>query len=547
MSNPNESGVSSALQGLPPLSSLIKPEQVSKLTHFDERSKAGCLQLVSNLWEKIQNRSQDSPEYQQAYRKLFEVSNSIKMGMKKFQAEQAAQAAQVAQASQAAHVSQSAQASQTATGGQSAQTSHGAQSALPNGSRPASQGQQVPQAGTQPPVTEQFSHRVIQIVQNQNIIVPPNISQQGQEACQGWLRDAKLRFAQNWQRHENSKAKLVELAKIADTRRKEGKTFTQEEVQNLNNRKNQLQRSIHEAEDYLNKFRAQQLAFKAGNAGPSNNDISRDQAALTQVGVSNQSTQQHADHQGQPHTVSSALDAARGQTSSGNRSVMSPQNFSQQGGQPKLNQVSNSQNQGNQSQQSNSHTNVAISNSSESVPRQPAQQSNQNQTPQSATSQGPHPLSHRAAMAQTAQIYSQPNYQQSTPQPSTHAHPQMGNREHIGNRDSQNPNNAKFAIPKDLKVPQPSPVQMGPARPTLSGGPNSGGPGSLGQPAIQKHPGYVLEGEGERVLSKKKLEELVRQVTGGIGGESDEGETLSAEVEEVQTLPRVTSINNNFC
>ena len=74
---------------------------------------------------------------------------------------------------------------------------------------------------------------------------------------------------------------------------------------------------------------------------------------------------------------------------------------------------------------------------------------------------------------------------------------------------------------------------MGPARPTLSGGPNNGATTSLSQPAIQRHPGYVLEGEGERVLSKKKLEELVRQVTGG-GVEGEEGETLSAEVEEVR-------------
>jgi transcription initiation factor TFIID subunit 12 len=57
----------------------------------------------------------------------------------------------------------------------------------------------------------------------------------------------------------------------------------------------------------------------------------------------------------------------------------------------------------------------------------------------------------------------------------------------------------------------------------------------MGQPAIQRHPGYVLEGEGERVLSKKKLEELVRQVTGGTGGEGDEGESLTAEVEEVSS------------
>jgi transcription initiation factor TFIID subunit 12 len=85
-------------------------------------------------------------------------------------------------------------------------------------------------------------------------------------------------------------------------------------------------------------------------------------------------------------------------------------------------------------------------------------------------------------------------------------------------------------IPKNLTIPLPTPVSMGPARPTLAGGP-SGTNNVMGQPALSRQPGYTLEGEGERVLSKKKLDELVRQVTGG--GEGREGEGLSAEVEEV--------------
>lgn len=68
---------------------------------------------------------------------------------------------------------------------------------------------------------------------------------------------------------------------------------------------------------------------------------------------------------------------------------------------------------------------------------------------------------------------------------------------------------------------------MAPARPTLSGGPSHGAMGMMGQPAIQKHPGYVLEGEGQRVLSKKMLDILVRQVTGG-----GEGEGLTPDAEE---------------
>ena len=80
--------------------------------------------------------------------------------------------------------------------------------------------------------------------------------------------------------------------------------------------------------------------------------------------------------------------------------------------------------------------------------------------------------------------------------------------------------------------PPPEPVPMPPARPTLSGGPSHGAMGMMGQPAIQKHPGYVLEGEGQRVLSKKMLDILVRQVTGGGSGEG-----LTPDAEEVPPLP----------
>lgn len=49
----------------------------------------------------------------------------------------------------------------------------------------------------------------------------------------------------------------------------------------------------------------------------------------------------------------------------------------------------------------------------------------------------------------------------------------------------------------------------------------------MGQPAIQQAPAYSLHGAGDRVLDKKKLDELVRQVCGG------SGEGLHPEVAEV--------------
>ncbi|KAF2213638.1 hypothetical protein CERZMDRAFT_39454 [Cercospora zeae-maydis SCOH1-5] len=55
------------------------------------------------------------------------------------------------------------------------------------------------------------------------------------------------------------------------------------------------------------------------------------------------------------------------------------------------------------------------------------------------------------------------------------------------------------------------------------------------QPGIQRPPPFTLEGEGDRVLSKRKLDELVRQVTGAAPAVSDSesSNVLSPEVEEV--------------
>lgn len=55
------------------------------------------------------------------------------------------------------------------------------------------------------------------------------------------------------------------------------------------------------------------------------------------------------------------------------------------------------------------------------------------------------------------------------------------------------------------------------------------------QPGIQRPPPFTLEGEGDRVLSKRKLDELVRQVTGAApaASDSESSNVLTPEVEEV--------------
>ncbi|KAK0721527.1 hypothetical protein B0T21DRAFT_351473 [Apiosordaria backusii] len=98
-------------------------------------------------------------------------------------------------------------------------------------------------------------------------------------------------------------------------------------------------------------------------------------------------------------------------------------------------------------------------------------------------------------------------------------------------------NASKFAIPKtlhDQAAQMPKPAShiggIGSGRPTLSGGGGTAG-GVLNQPVLPKTPAYQIEGEGERILNKKKLDELVRQVCGGTA-EGQDGNMLTPDVEE---------------
>ena len=56
----------------------------------------------------------------------------------------------------------------------------------------------------------------------------------------------------------------------------------------------------------------------------------------------------------------------------------------------------------------------------------------------------------------------------------------------------------------------------------------------MGQPGIQRAAQFTLEGEGDRVLSKSKLHELVRQVTRSTadGSSTDSTSGLAPDVEE---------------
>lgn len=512
----NNSTSSQAPQGSQPhpLQGLIKPEQVSKLPNLSDQQKVAYTQGITKLWETLQKKNPDTQEYQQALKKLTDVSAQIKLSVRKWHQEQQGQGPQGAQ--QNGGVRPTNQGPHVQSGG------------------PGHQMPQVQQARSQAPTNEQFSSKVLQAVQNIQIIVPPQFQAQGQEKAQVYLREAKTKYAQSLQKIEVAGSKLQEIQNHAEQRQNQGKNFTPDEAQSITQMKAKYQQQSNEAREFLTKFKNQQEMLRIQqnqNAGNLNGiqgpamiaDSVTHTVQQTPGGAAAQTSQQQtgSDQQNQPQNANPALEAARIQAQMAARPSISPSNNAQ----PPIRQQPPSQAQipplGNPGQQSIAHPPPHI-NTSVGPPQQT--QSPQSMQPTSTPLGPPHPLTHQDAVAQAARTYSQPSLQQTTPQSSSHGHPQMGGR------DIQN-NNVKMPIPKNLNVPQPQQVPMGPARPSLSGGPSTGAMAPMGQPAIQKHPAYVLEGEGERVLSKKKLEELVRQVTGG--GESEEGEGLTAEVEEV--------------
>ncbi|KAL8746396.1 MAG: hypothetical protein Q9190_001570 [Brigantiaea leucoxantha] len=486
--------------GLPPLGTLVKPEQIPKLVSLAEDKKPTFLQGVTKLWEMIRSNPPDSPDYKTAYTKLHDVSEGLKKTMNQARAAQ-------------------------------------------NGSKPVGQGSpgqpdprmagpKIPQAPGQLQGPEQLSQKVIEAVGKLVFVVPPEQAEQGHQHASNWLREAKSRYAIQLSRYETAQNKLAELNSLHA--KSESSSWN---PQRLNTFVAKYELMARDARDYLQKFKQQQDTIKmmqkqASTTGASQSDAPRDQnlpATATDrpqsiLDPQNPQPNTVSDHQGQPHTVSSALDAARNHANSVSRP--SPNVVNTGSGPGIINHSTASQISESSGQPQNSHSHPNTNSSAG-----PSQQNNSPQVPnpQNTISQGPHPLSHRAAInqaAQAAQSYPQPTYPNSTSQPSAHSQPHASS---ISNRDSQS-NNVKMPIPKELKLPHPQPVAMGPARPSFSGGPSNGAMGPMGQPAIQKHPGYVLEGEGERVLGRKKLEELVRQVTGGVDGE--EGETLTAAAEE---------------
>ena len=530
----------------PPLGSLIKPEQVAKLPNFPEEQKGVYYQGVTKLWEQINTQPKDSPQYVAAYRKLVEASYKIKriMDTRKEAVQQQAAAAAAAGGTTTA----------ATTTGNTNQTTKAPTNqngvrvpdvASQPEQRPQSQGgtgtvqAQVQGAAQQAPqqLQETMSQKVLEQAEKLQVIAPPQVTtQQGPAAAQNWIKGVKHKYAQMLQRYETMDQQLKRLNAVVQQRSTSGKPFNAAEMEQVRAQIAKFQGARDQAMEWIKNFQQSQETLKAvlekaqqgSEEGQAGKVVPKQEQSSAPKPINHTADNQVSANAG----AVSQQDALKKEPTATSRppamsppSQIQPTQPTQQPPQP-MNPPINTHAQIPPTQHQPQPPNIKMEaqpvETKFQPPHLPAVHPNHPGEPQ--------PLRQPDAL-EKARSYSQTGYLQNTPSSATHGHPPQQHQQREGAANSH----SKMPVPKELSIPAPQPVSMGQSRPTLTNGPMTAG--ATGQPALQRHPGYVLEGEGERVLSKKKLEELVKQVTGGSGAEGEEGESFSAEVEEVSQSP----------
>ena len=512
-------GQPSGQQG--PKPHIFRPEQMRQLPDkFTAEEKQKWEQGLKQLYTQIETHPKESTQHQEAKRKLLEFSRTLTNKIQAYRMQQAqAQAASQQQAQKSGD------------------------------GRPQSQGQSQGQggemSGQDPNASQQsrptISPKVLEHINKFPYVLPVQIVQGSPEAVK-WIQDAKQRYAKGLVAMESSAARIQSIDGFIKKRIGEGKPLSPEEEKKYADSKAIAEKSHSEASKFVENFRLSQKQLQAVNQ----------QNAPQQAGNPNQngaptSTRPNMNNQ-QPsnpalqntQAINAAMEAARKQQ---NQQMGGPRPPTLQNGQPQLPNQNSShpnlpQHQNSQVQNIKQEAGVGVPQINTSVnqhrPTNSSPQSTvpQSAGPQSATPQIPRALTHPQALQTAARSYSN-GTTTGTPNVMGHSHPHPP-----APRETSNVMTNKMPIPKHLPeraTAPPQPVTMLHSRPTLSGGPSNAGNGVIGQPVLQKQPGYSLDADDGRVLNKKKLDELVRQVTGGgegLGG----GEALTPDVEEACLL-----------
>ena len=321
----------------------------------------------------------------------------------------------------------------------------------------------------------QFNQLMLEIQQevNEHTFFYPPAMVKGTRQAEDWLVEAKARFGLALQRLQIARSKRAEFKRQAQQRQTSGNPLTLQEMEVFNSKLAQCDKVITDSQTFAEKFTAQQNEFR--DTLPQQVQKREDQSA------------------------------DRSGSASGGRSNLQPGSDAVQAQGPPAHSISS-----------------AVSAA--------ALERNRQQQQQPAVQQGG-PGQPEGQVGSLVKPNAAPVERSATgATPLIHAHPLNASIKDTKPVTAQ-------AIRRNLQVSELKPVQMPPARPTLSGGTGAGVSGQLSQPGIVALPGHVLESRDDgRSLSKKRLSELVREVVGlgKMGGEG--GKWLTPDVEEVRTL-----------
>ena len=436
----------------------------------------------------------------------------------------------------------------------------------------------------------------------------PALMDKSNAEAQKWITDMKGKYGRALYSIETNKGRIKAIDKQIAARQQAGNPFSEEDKKKLNEQKATNMRYLQEATKWAENFRRQHLADPSANTGQAADAARPNTPAAAQniaqgANNTNATSTMAADTpkvQPQQAAAPAATPVQSGNIPANNSQVPpQPANNPLPPSQPTPAQIQAQRMQQQQAQQQQQQHQAAAANNAQigqqqqppAAPSQPARV----QTPQSTTPVHPpgptRALSHSAAMTlanQRATAGSAPPQGQQpggagTPTSAAGAggsqqppgqQPQQGQpHQHMAAQHQQQPQHghphahptqqqatmqSKMPIPKQLPdkataVPQGVALGGGikAGRPTVSQGSGTLG-GVMNQPAINRIPAFNNEAESDHVLSKKKLDELVRQVCGG-SSEGQEGNLLTPEVEEVCSIvlaiiwiQRIVSSLNNY-
>ncbi|KAH8880344.1 hypothetical protein GQ53DRAFT_670129 [Thozetella sp. PMI_491] len=559
---------------------LYRPEQMRNISLLTEQEKIKYERGLASLWRMHDNAPQGSPESNEAKRKIMDFGKMLAMKMqeRKNQAMQSRQAPpqlqqppqqgppqpvqQPAASVLPAVTMDSVAGAQVGTSAQPGAVANAGASAAANG--PA-------KPGTQARLPQHIADHLSQI----SFQAPASVPDQDKTR---WAHELKVKYTRALVSMESTRQNVARLDQTLKERQEKGNPLSPEEQKSVVEKKGLWQKQYAEAQNFLNQARKQYVvpqprpqqngaAVQAGGVGDGSGSVTGPTAAPSNA------------MQTSTATVNAAIEAAKNQQLAAGRP---PGTNGLTGSQPPQSQTATSLAQaqpspatttssqpqppqltsqppaqtpikiepGTQPNPAPAPLNTAIaSTAAAGLPSAgtPTQNSARIHTPQTATptAGAPRPLTHTAALHLANQrSASVPGPSASAPgsagqqvsaagvigtaQGHLHAHPAQAGTPQLP---------SKLPIPKVLpeKATQvPTPVAamggLGNGRPSYSAG--SGIPGGvMGQPVMAKMPAYQLEGEGERILNKKKLDELVKQVCGGTT-EGQEGNLLTPEVEE---------------